>query len=647
MSFTRRAANTTTPLPYIFTPSGTFDGNDGSWSSFIINIGDSTGDGSSGQNFKVLISTSGSVTWIPMQASWCDEPDQSTCAEARGVQTYNAKQSLGFQSNASSTWKEIGIYDLHLPLNLEYTPDLKPNASYGTDIVGLGPDSSITPQLPAQLVAEIETEDFFMGSFGLSTQPVTLGGGPIATFLTDFNYSNCTPSLSYGYTAGAQYRNDSKGVLASLILGGFDHSRFTTQGTSISMPGNGNSSLIVGVESIVVAPDPSVDSNQYSMTANNQGFSALIDSTLPYLWLPQAVCDNFAARFQLTYDSTTKLYTVNDTSHAYNLKQNATVSFKIGSTANPSNTFTSIVLPYAAFDLQASFPIYQNATNYFPIRQSPTGLYVLGRTFLQEAYIIVDYERNNFTVAPANFSDPMPNPNVVIIHSTSFVAPEPPKKSSGLPTGAIAGIAVAAVVIILALLLGLFFCWYRPRKRRNKGTQVAEIDTLVAGTEVKNRRISELGSEPGSPPPRFSSAAGFYGDQDNKDRPVPPTIHEIALQELESPPEVLELESPPLSEPAKRTDAQYIDSHVRRREARKDADQGLVGPRIHELPGDDGMFQVQGQHFEPVHSRGPSGESVPTDVSSSPSDPHEEELEAWALGQKTDNNGQNVDGEEH
>ena len=62
-------------------------------------------------------------------------------------------------------------------------------------------------------------------------------------------------------------------------------------------------------------------------------------------------------------------------------------------------------MPYAAFDLNASWPIYDNATSYFPIRRSPSddhnALHILGRTFLQEAYIIADFDRQNFTIADA------------------------------------------------------------------------------------------------------------------------------------------------------------------------------------------------------------------------------------------------------
>ncbi|KAF2490005.1 acid protease, partial [Lophium mytilinum] len=497
MSFLRRTETAKTiPAPYVFPPSGTFDGNDGSWSTFMISVGDAQADGHSGQNFKVHISTGGSVVTIPAQADWCNEPDKDSCAEGRGIQTFDAKQSLGFASSSSGSWQEIGIYNLPLPAAVELYPDLRPNATYGHDTVGLGADSTLSPMLTGQLVAQIITEDFFMGVFGLSNTPLGIGGGPIDTFLSDFQNANQTPSLAYGYQAGAKYREwprNTAGVLGSLTLGGYDQSRFSGHGISVPMP-PGNSSLIVGVQSITVAPDPNIESNVYSMTAGTSGFLATIDSTLPYLWLPDAICDAIADRFRLTYDNNTNLYTVNDTSHSYNYNQNATMTFTIGSGPNPSNNVASIVLPYAALDLTASFPIYDDATKYFPLKRSPTGIFVLGRALLQETYLIVNYEKKNFTVAPANFTNPMPESHIVTIYPASYVPPSTTKKS-GLSTGAKAGIGAGCGVLGL-ILIGLAI-WFFIRRRRNRNKPAAppppsEIDTLVAGTEVKKRRISEL-----------------------------------------------------------------------------------------------------------------------------------------------------------
>jgi len=208
----------------------------------------------------------------------------------------------------------------------------------------------------------------------------------------------------------------------------------------------------------------------------------------------------------------------------------------------------------------------------------------------------------------------MPPSHIVTIYPSSYTPPAAPKASSGLSTGAIAGIAAGCAVLGL-ILLGLLI-WFlirrHNRKKPPKPQPPSEIDTLTAGTEVKKRRISELDSTPGSPPPRFSTGAGYFGDQlrDNKDRePFPPIVEIPILNELESPPEVSEMDSPPTegATPAREGGREYFDRSARGSRKEKD-----LAPAIHELPGDDGRFQVHGMHFEPVgttHSRNISGES--------------------------------------
>jgi len=64
---------------------------------------------------------------------------------------------------------------------------------------------------------------------------------------------------------------------------------------------------------------------------------------------------------------------------------NPSITFKLGYEIYGGQSI-NIVLPYAAFDLQANYPIYPKATNYFPIRRASNNTqYVIGRTFLQEA----------------------------------------------------------------------------------------------------------------------------------------------------------------------------------------------------------------------------------------------------------------------
>lgn len=209
---------------------------------------------------------------------------------------------------------------------------------------------------------------------------------------------------------------------------------------------------------------------------------ANIDSTLPYLWLPRSTCDQFETAFGLTYDNETELYLVNDTIHSKLISSNPTVTFKLAS-SGLSGTFQNIEFPYAAFDLQASYPIYENATNYFPIRRAANDTqYTLGRAFLQEAYIIANYERNNFTVAQANFSATMPNSNIVSIISPGYnISGNSTNNENSvvehhnLSAGAIAGIAVGAVAGLALIIVGLVL-YLRNRRRRGKGQAIPTTD---------------------------------------------------------------------------------------------------------------------------------------------------------------------------
>ncbi|KAF2106214.1 aspartic peptidase domain-containing protein [Lophiotrema nucula] len=627
MFFRKRADNaniTVIPAPKVVQATTDFDGNDGSWSTFFINIGGDGENASNGQNFRVLPSTSSAITLVPGVASWCD----SECAKGRGVETFASRQPSGFEASSSTSWQEKGIFSIPLAENLQLYPDANPNGTWGTDHVGLGQAGPNSWVLTEQWVVQSTSPDFYMGSFGLAALPVNTGGENRAPFLTNFEDQNGTASTSYGYTAGASYRNNSKGVLGSLVLGGYDQSRFTDQNITVHFSNAGNNSLVVGVQSITYHPDQRFDTNTLSFTSDGQ-FPATIDSTLPYLWLPKDVCDKFAEQFQLTYDKTRNMYTVDETAHNNNQRTNASMVFLINSGVSSAGS-VSITLPYAAFDLQASEPIFNNATRYFPIKQSPTGVFILGRALLQEAYLIVDYDRGQFQIAPANFSDPMPPEHLVTTFPKDYTPPNPSNSSNsnndtsgggGLSGGAIAGIVVGILAVALFAALGFFFWRKRQRKQKRLAEKEApqEIDTTAAGAEVKHRRVSELDSEaPTSPKP---SMGGYYGTEGKGAVMFPP------INEMESPPAELYSPPPPGDTPrSERSDRDYFTSSKPRRRGATRESSGNNTPGtpgiIHELPGDDGEFQVGGQHFErvnsptqnPVHSRGPSDASLNTNI---------------------------------
>lgn len=249
----------------------------------------------------------------------------------------------------------------------------------------------------------------------------------------------------------------------------------------------------------------------YSATSNTSGFFAVIDSTLPYLWMPKAVCDAFEALFGLTYDSTTGYYLVNDTALEFNRKRNMTVSIQIGEDVRPSVESVSIELPYDAFDLTSSSPVFRDSTRYFPIRRALDDKNIIGRTFLQESMLIVDYERRNFTIAQAKFFSRLQPVQIISITGSQMPGPNREK-----PDALVVALPVAFVILV-ALAMTAWHFYSRSVRRRSENSSntsqpkhTQEMDSSFMVCELQsplktlqgeldaNLHSSGLGEEPAS-----------------------------------------------------------------------------------------------------------------------------------------------------
>ena len=128
----------------------------------------------------------------------CLSTDPSTCAQSRGAL---------FNLNASSTWKDQGIFGVGLEVNLPDYVGNYDNGDYGLDTLGVGLPGS-GPSLDNMVVAALATKDFYLGYLGVTIHPTNFSefNDPHPTFLSTLKSSGKIPSLSYGYSAGAQYR---------------------------------------------------------------------------------------------------------------------------------------------------------------------------------------------------------------------------------------------------------------------------------------------------------------------------------------------------------------------------------------------------------------------------------------------------------
>lgn len=427
---------------------------DGPWSSFALQVG------TAAQDVRVQISTASTFTWT-IGASGCPAGYVDNCADSRGGL---------FLTNESLTWVPNSIFSFSLEDNLG--EDTTGNA--GFDTVALGWQGSGAPTAEHSIVFSIVDSVYWIGEMGLNPRPTnfTTFVDPQLSLMQLLKNNNTIPSLSYGYTAGNQYRNDK--VFGSLTLGGYDQNRFTA--TNVTFPFNEDISrdLLVNVQAITT------DSGATNLLPDGN-IPTFIDTTVPEIWLPTSACTAFENAFNLTWNDDYSRYLVNSTQHAQLTAAAPEVTFKL----SPSTTggeSVSITLPYGAFDLQVEFPIVENPNSsyYFPLRRAANDTqYTLGRTFLQEAYLIADYERSNFTVAPCQWdATTLSTSDIKSILTVNETLSDNSSSGGGISGGAIGGVVVG-IVAAIAILAAIV--WFLRRRKQGEKKRIAELEAKEAG----------------------------------------------------------------------------------------------------------------------------------------------------------------------
>lgn len=441
------------PAPIVVPSSQSWEGNDGPWSTFAIQIGTPP------QTLKVLVSTSSTETWA-VTPEGCIAGDAINCQKLRG-EIWNYNDSTTYVPNTANI--SSSIYGLDLGKSWGLTG----RGRYGFDNVALGWQGSGGPTLKNQTVAGIATKDYFMGLFGISPRPsnFTNFNHPIPSYVQNLRNQSLIPSTSWAYTAGNPYRLNA--VFGSLTLGGYDRARFIPN--QVYFPLSSTADFPVQIQGIFTNNTASLLSTPVP---------ASLDSTVPYLYLPNATCLLFEKAFGLVWNDTANLYLLNDTQYATLKAKNPTITLKLspqGSTAT-----VNITLPYSAFDLTASAPLVTSKTRYFPLKPSnntvPT---TIGRIFFQEAYLIADFERKNFTISQCNWEGSLAQNIIAISPPTNGTSSDNSTSGSPLHLGAIIGIAVGGTMLLLLCCTFVYVYFIKPRRKH-----IAELATTAERTRL-------------------------------------------------------------------------------------------------------------------------------------------------------------------
>ena len=348
-------------------------------------------------------------------------------------------------------------------------------------------------QVANQTVAGYATRDFYIGSLGVSPQPelFTTFNDAYPSLLTTLRNQNLIPSSSWGYTAGAYYQAPK--VYGSLTLGGYDQTRFIPNNVSITFGADSSRDLLVGIQQIT--------SDTLSSPFLSFGIYAFIDSMVPHIWLPISVCTAFERAFNHTWNDTAELYLLTEDEHTKLLNMNANITIRLGpNAASSSNESVNIVMPYGAFDLTASLPLVESPTYYFPLKRAQNDTqYTLGRVFLQQAYIIADYDRSNFSVSQALFPGISIKKNII-----ATLAPGTPSEQNHGTLSKKVIVSIPCSIILLLLVIAFLNRWHRrsqspqppveaEKHDRDKPFEKAELDhTITQVAQLDNPPIPEL-----------------------------------------------------------------------------------------------------------------------------------------------------------
>ncbi|KAF3051201.1 hypothetical protein E8E11_003054 [Didymella keratinophila] len=235
-------------------------------------------------------------------------------------------------------------------------------------------------------------------------------------------------------------------AFGSLTLGGYDEDQFEPNAFTLPLDPDDSRPTSLKLQQITAG-----HTTNGSYVVLQEETYVNLDFTLPYLWLPESVCDRIADLFKLKFDNTTGLYLMDNDVHAETVAQ------------NPS------------FTRRAA-----NATQY-----------TLGRAFMQEAYMIVDFEHGNFSLHQAAF--PASNAqNIVAIPAKDA---QVRKEQNGLSKGSIAGIATGSVIFAAPLII-LTTLLVRRRRLRTQTQSVSNVEEVSSSEkEEETNELAEAGAK--------------------------------------------------------------------------------------------------------------------------------------------------------
>ena len=341
-------------------------------------------------------------------------------------------------------------------------------------------------------------------------------------------------------------------ISGSLVFGGYDQDRVA--GDVLELQGNTYRDPII-LEDLAIeiftgdSPFNFADKKTGLLADGNSslasGLTVRMDGCSPYLTLPESTCKSLSNHLPILPNPDLGLYTWNVSDERYfNIMNSASgLTFNL-STAERNGT-VSISVPFQHLNLTLDKPLVQEPTPYFPCSTALVRDYILGRAFLQDAFVGAGWNDGVFWLAQAPGPDGPHIPRVVgadtgrpvkardgdwistwknywsNLEGGAVQADETGETSTGLSTAAKAGIGVGVGLGVIMLIVAVVFLLRRRRKKRG---QAAHIGVAVPAppayyqSEFEPKYLPEL--HPNSVPAMMGEGAPNGFVQETWSHPV-------------------------------------------------------------------------------------------------------------------------------
>ncbi|KAI0409106.1 aspartic peptidase domain-containing protein [Xylaria palmicola] len=393
-------------------------------------------------------------------------------------------------------------------------------------------------------------------------QTFTLDSGPAinASLVPGWlNAQNKIPSNSFAMHIGSA----NPPMPGSLYFGGYDQNRVV--GDILTETDDYTKAISLSDIAITVVDGSSpwdFESKNGLLAANNDsistgGIKVSVDGCSPYLTLPKSTCDAIADHLPVTYNKDLGLYIWQEDKPKYSQIVSSASTLDFTFLAGSNTQHVTISVPFRHLNLTLTEPLVDSDQQYFPCFTGSTSQYTLGRAFLQDAFVGANWGSKTWWLAQAPGPN-IPGANVVTLaegdtkikasqndwkeswsgswkaltpeevsDSQGVTPPNPTQNStpsttpittssSGLSTGAAAGIGVGVGVVVLALIAGLVFFFFRRRKASSK----AELDSSPNGTSYSTHNAIAGAYNPQSGEPQH----GYYAPVKNTGAPASPNV---------------------------------------------------------------------------------------------------------------------------